>query len=69
MPLVSEKCPLLVLPECGAEFLLGIHHNRSLPGDRFMERFSRKKEKSHGLVVCPDCNFFTGSKKNQAAIA
>ena len=52
-----QEVALLQLAVSLLEFLLGVHHNRAIPGDRFLEGLARDEEKTDSILAGLDFNF------------
>jgi hypothetical protein len=59
---VLDERSVLVLFESDPQFFFGIHHNRTVPGNRLTEGFSRYEQEAHGLALRRDSNLIAVSK-------
>src|ERR1051326_2498960 len=63
-----NESPVLKLGVSLSKLFLGIHHNRSIPGDRFFDRFSRNQQKANTLLPGLHQYFISVIKQNQRTI-
>src|SRR6185369_7491134 len=45
-----DKRPSLIFLECNLQLLLGVHHDRAVPGYRLPQRLAGDKQETHRLV-------------------
>src|SRR5271166_5059190 len=63
-----QECPPLKVLECLLELLLGVHHDRSVPRDGFLKRFSREEEKPDPFVTRLHRNVVAPVKEYERAV-
>src|SRR5579872_318390 len=52
-----------------SELLFGIHHNRTAPGNRFLDRLPRDEQKTDALLPSLDSDVVASIKQNQRSVA
>src|ERR1041385_8596363 len=60
-----QECSLLQLLEGLLQLFLGIHDDRSIPGDRFFEWFSRNQQEPDAVLPGLHFDLITGVEQNQ----
>ena len=69
LPSMLNESTLLVFVKGYLQFLLGVHHDGSVPGHRFANWFSGNKEKTHTLSFRGDRHLLTIVKDHETGVA
>src|SRR5579883_517450 len=66
---LSDEAPLPELSHGLLQLRLRVHHNRTVPRDRLLQRPSRDKQKSDAFVACRDRNLVAAFEQDEGAVA
>src|ERR1022692_2997082 len=65
---VLQKRSLLQFRECPLQLLLSVHHDRSVPGHRLLERLSGDQKKSDPIIPSLYRHLVAAIEKNERAV-
>ena len=63
-----QKRSFLQFFKCVAEFVLGVHHDRAVPGDRFLQGLAGDRGEANAVVAGVDGDFVAAVEQNQRAV-
>src|SRR5262249_20879102 len=63
-----QKCSFLQFRECLPQLLLRIHHDRTVPGDRLLERLAGDQQEPHSILSRLNGNFVAAIKEDERAV-
>src|SRR5216684_2580475 len=66
--LLDERAPVEFV-EGDAQLLLGVHHDRALPGDGLADGLPRDEQEAHGICFRRDCHLFAVVEGDQVPVA
>src|SRR5437588_9679510 len=66
--LLPQESAFLELFERLAELVLGVHHDRTVPGDRLLQRLARTEQKSDPILTGLDDDFVAAVEKDQRPV-
>src|ERR1700730_12700572 len=65
---LDERAPIEFL-ESDAQLLLGVHHDRAVPGDGLADGLPRDEQEAHGISLRRDCHHVAVVEGHQVAVA
>ncbi len=65
----ADERTVLQIRQRRFQFFASVHHNRPVPGDRFIQRRARNQQKPHALWSGLQADFVAGIKFDQGPFA
>src|SRR6516162_11136243 len=66
---VLDEGAVVELGHCLLQLRLGVHHDRAIPGDRFLDGLARDEEKPDAVVAGLDRDLVAAVEEHQRAVA
>ena len=65
--MLDERALLQFFEGC-LQFFLGVHHDRSIPGNGFVQRLPADQQKAYPILCTADLHFLSAAKEHQRSI-